>query len=666
MRRAAASACIALIAAVFSGGRASAMEFGAGFGPWSGALGLSYGTGTQSTRAQSGEAATASSQHIGESLLLQRRYYVLDPRFVVGSLGLQLNLNQDSSSGSGGGTSGRVIGYSFDSDFLAEKPYNASLHADRSQRASTPAFGGRTEGIGENRGLTLRLTEGSVLKDWGLPWFSAELRLNRDSGAETTTIFGKSLTRHDARTTLDLDLSKGFQSADLDLRLQANRVDNREFPQGNYDSRAIRLNYSLDFGPNLTRRLDSTVNWLNRSGTVPFTMFNADERLVIEHQRNLSTSYSYGFNRQGIAGADSTAQTGGFSVSHNLYGNLSSAATFTATRNSLPNGSTSSYGGSLSQSYGHGLPGGGRVFASWNRAYRVNTNQLGAALIGVLNEAHSAPAALGAGAGFVLDHGFAVAASIVVVDTRGGLRMSAVAGVDFDVVAEGSQTRIVPKGGSLVILAGDPLELSYSYEVDPSIEYATTNTGIGVGVEYGWITASLRHAQSDPKQLSGRESRFLESTRDDVAQLDLRGNWSGARGTASASFESHSGTLITYNRTLLSSTLIWRPRYNVQAVLALISADTQFVNPARKSATRSVRGGLDWQAPEGWSHSAFAELSANRESALASETVLRAGAKTRVRFGLLALNAGLSISEFKRGGAHSQDVRFEISAVRSF
>ena len=669
MRRTWASICIGLIASAVPTGEASAIDWSAGFGDWSGAFGLRYDTGSQSLTSGDGASTTASNRHFSETLALNRRYYLFDPRLVVGALGLQLNLNQDSNrdSGSGSSTSGRVIGYSFDSTFLAEKPYNANLYANRNQRQSTPAFGGRTEGVAESRGLRLHLGENSELKDWGVPWFSANLQLRSESDTEKTTIFGQSFTRNEGRKVLDMDLKKGFETADLGLRYVVNDLENRDFSQGNYRSRTAQLNYSLDFGPTLNRRSDLRINWTNRNGGAPLTRLTVDEQLRIEHLQNLSTSYQYGFSRQQSEGAmATTGQSGSFSVTHQLYRNLTTSAAVSGSRTSLPNGSTSAYGGSLSQGYQHRLPGDGRVFANWSGSYRVNTNQLGASKIDVANEPHSAPSPLGAGAAFLLDHSFALAASIVVVDTRGGLRATAVLGVDYDVVAQGNQTRIVPTIGSLVILAGDPLELSYSYEVDANLQYTSTAAGIGGGVDYGWIALSMRHAQSNQKPLPGQESRFLESTRDDTAQLDLRGNWRGMAGQASGSFESYKATNSVYDRTLLTSVLSGRLRQDMNVLVALTAANTRFANPARRSSTRSARGSLDWQTPGGWSNSAFAELSTHDESILPRETVLRAGARSGARFALLSLGAGLSFSEFLRGGTRSRDARLDVSAVRSF
>ncbi|GAB4177871.1 MAG: hypothetical protein Fur0039_21420 [Rhodocyclaceae bacterium] len=665
MRRALAS--LAVCAALVPAGGASAISWGVGFGDWSGALGLSLDAGKQSS-SSGGGGTQSSSRRLGETLSLNRNYYVLDPRFVAGGLGLQLNLNQESSQGNGGSASstGRVIGYSFDSTFLAEKPYTGSIFADRSQRQSIPTFGGRMEGTRENRGLALHLRENSVLKDWGMPWFSANLQVRRESGEEKTTVFGQSLTRNDARTALDLDLNKGFRTADLGLRYQVSQVENRDFPLGNYQSRTGQINYSLDFGPTLNRRYDALFNWMNRNGEAPFTLFTADQRLRIEHLQNLSTDYQYGFNRQQAGGGQSTGQSGSFSVTHYLYRNLMTTASVSGTRNSLPNGSTGSYGGSLSQGYQHGLPGRGRMFLNWSGSKRITQNRLASSIITVTDEAHTAPTPIGGGAGFLLDHPFVVVSTIAVVDVRGGLRVTAVPGVDYDLVAEGSQTRVVPRVGSLVILAGDPLLASYDYQVDPSLKYSSTSLGFGGGLDYGWIAASLRHSQSDQTPLSGGEVRFLESSRDDVGQIELRGNWRGVDATANGSFESYSSNTTAYDRKVLGSVFVWRPRYYVSMVVTLNATDTQFAMPARKSSTRSARASLDWQTQGGWSNSAFAELRTHSEGALPGETALQLGARTRVRYGLLAIASGLSFSQFARGGSSSRDIRFDVSAVRSF
>ena len=668
MRHIRAFALLALVAAAGKAAGASADDLGIGWGRWSGMLGLAGDGGSQSTSDAGGSTNASSTRHLGEALGLARGYYLIDPRLVNGSLGLQLYRNRDSgaSAEANSSTKSRFVGYSFDASMLTEKPYNANLYANRNQRQSIPTFGGRTEGTLESRGLSLRLEEDSELKNWGLPWFSANFQLRREDSAETTTVFGNTLTRNEGRKTLDLDLSKGFESADLSVRYQLGEVENRELPQVNYRSRTAALTYSLDFGANLSRRFDSRINWVTHDGNAPITTLSADEQLRIEHLQNLTSAYQYNYSRQNSAGLTSTGQSGSGSISHLLYRTLSTSASLSGSVNTLPGGSTSSRGGSLGQGYQYSLPGDGRVFANWSGSYQKNSNQLSVSLIDVPLETHSAPSPLGAGAGFVLDHDFAVAASIVVIDTRGGLRVTTVKGVDYDIVAEGSRTRIVPLVGSLVMRASDPLELRYSYNVDPNLEFARKIWSLSGGVSYGWFALSLRHAQSDQQQLSGARSRFLEDSRDDVAQIDLHGNWRGVGGRASASFESYRATSLVYDRRLLTSVLTWRPVSELYTVVALTASDTQFWLPARTSSTRSARGSLLWQAPGGWSNNAFAELSTNNEQDLISETVRRAGARSSWHFGLLTLGAGVSFSEFLRGQTRSRDSRLDFSAVRAF
>src|ERR1019366_4930884 len=107
--------------------------------------------------------------------------------------------------------------------------------------------------------------------------------------------------------------------------------------------------------------------------------------------------------------------------------------------------------------------------------------------IAVVDEQHTAPPFFGPGIGFTLNNPFAVTASIVMFDTRGGARIPTTAGVDYTIVSQGQLTQIVILPTTVVILPGDPLTVSYSYVVAPNGRYSTTTWSAGAGVTFGWM-----------------------------------------------------------------------------------------------------------------------------------------------------------------------------------
>src|SRR5262249_273256 len=157
--------------------------------------------------------------------------------------------------------------------------------------------------------------------------------------------------------------------------------------------------------------------------------------------------------------------------------------------------------------YLHDLPWQGRLSARLGGREQLQDNRLTTSQIEIVDETHAAPSPLGAGAGFLLNQGFVLADSIVVIDIRGGGRQPAVLGVDYDLVQDGHLVRVVPIATSLVIRAGDPLAISYSYQVDPSIKYRTDANWVNIALDFGWVSLSFAHDQNDQKLLSGQDDR---------------------------------------------------------------------------------------------------------------------------------------------------------------
>lgn len=701
MRRLLVRSLLALIAWTLPAIGWPAISWEVGRGQWSGGLELSFDQSNHSSQSASGGGANSSSQHFRETLRVANHgFYLVDPRLVNSSLGLHLNLNQARSSGSGASASsaGTVIGYDFNSTILEKKPYNATLYANRSQYRSSQSFGGRVEGIYENRGISLRLEENSVLKDWGVPWFSAELRARQEHGQDTTTFFDRIARRDETRRIIDFTARKGFTTADLGFRYQVSDQSNALLAQASNRSQNADLNYSLDFGPGLNRHFDSSLSYATRSGLAPTTTLAADEHLRIEHYRNLSTEYSYGFNRQETEGLNAVRQNGRVSLTHELYQNLTTTASVSGSRYTVSAGSLTSYGGQLNQNYRHSLPGNGRLNVNWYGGYKLDTSKLSVGSISVNREKHTAPAAFGSGIGFFLDNTFAIASSISVVNLR---TLETIPKDDYDIVVEGKRIRIEPKFGSVVIAPNDLLEVNYVYQIDPSLQYETRTSGFGTGVDYRWIAALFQHRQSAQNPLAG-EARFLTSTRDDRVRLDLRGSWRDLQAEAGAShsrstsselldrrrenrtqfdlhgvwrefdaqgsviFDQYRATLLAYDRRALTSTLIWRARYDLNLVFSGNASDVDYLMPERQDATRSARGSLNWNASGGWTHTAFAEVRTHNDGLAATETITQLGARTRLQVGKLSLSSGLSFDRWVRGGARSNSQRFDISMVRTF
>lgn len=698
----------------------AAIDWQLGRGTWTGGLGLSFNQSSQSSETDN-SSASGSGRRLREFMRVQGSgLYVLDRRLINANLGLQLNLSQNSYTSSAAGTSStdssstdQVLGYNFDASILEQKPYPITLYANRNQTESNQSFGGRTEGTSENRGFSLRLKEDSFLQNWGGPWFSAQLTARQEHQQATTTSFGRVSQTDQQFSTVDISADKGFTTSDLKFRYLANEQSSALLPANR--SQTASLLYSLDFGPGLNHYSASSLSYTTNSGLVESNTLTAAESLSMAHNRNLSTNYNYGLTRNEAGDTVTLEQSGSFTLSHQLYENLSTSFNLDGTHLALPFGTLTSYGGQFSQSYTHSLPGSGALGLSWSAGYHHYNNDLSVGFVGLKGEPHVAPAELDPG--FLLGKSFVLVSSIQVFNVQTGVRVLLAAvpagggAGDYKVVEEGNRVRIEPVyvylglaiDPNAPVKPGDKLEVDYTYQVDASLEYENRSAGYAVAVDYGWIGATYQHSQSTQQPLAG-EARFLNSTRDDYASLHLRGAWRGYQtsatvsharsistnlkeqlqtdttrlalqgsgrvlmmdGQANAIFDRYRADLLGYDLRLLSATLFWRPQYNWDMTFGASASNTHYLLPERQSSALSARAALNWNAEGGWINTAFAEARTRTDSTSARQTVLQLTARTRKRWGKLSLSAGVSFDYSVSGAAHANSQGFEVALMRSF
>jgi hypothetical protein len=659
-----------MVLSMFRSGGTGAQElWGLRLGTWGGEIETGYGTERQRTRSDGSPESDFAHRRQRERLSIRNQgFSVLDPRLFTGSLGLTFDLfrDRDRAGGTEISRQGKLTGYAFDSTLFAEKPYSATFFANRNQNFLVQPFGGRTEIEIENRGATFRLREDSILRDWGIPYFSSNLRAYQEHVKESTSGLGQTFRRDELRNILSFDGHKGFETADLDVRYEFNDLTNLTFLPGSFQTQMANLNYSLDFGPALNRRSDSRISYTSRTGLSPMTFFTVDEHVRIEHYKNLSTDYRYLLTRIDTQTQTTATRNGIFHLQHRLYRNLTTNAQASALRQELPAGTHSSYAGQIDFNYQRGLPWNGKVFAHTGGRYQIDDNKLGASRINVIDESQVAPSPLGGGAGFLLGQSFVIASTIEVVDSRGGARLPTTPGVDYDIVPEGDLIRIVPLLGSLVIQPGDPLAVSYTYEVDPSIKYATDARWFNAGVDFRWIAVSFGHEQSDQTLLSGGANRFLEDRRKDTGQLVLRGAWKTLQGETGFAATHYNATRLAYTQQRFNQRVSFRPAPNLVLALNAEAASTDYRRPARQNDTRSVRLTLDWQAPGGWWTTADIGRRVYKDSLMPTETVNEARFSARLTYGKLEIVSGLALIDRSRGAFQVTDRRFDLKLTRRF
>lgn len=639
-------------------------------GAWGGVLETDFGAERNQTHSPDGKLDVESmNRRAREGLTIRNQgFFFVDPGLATGDLALTFGLSQDReiTNGIQDTRRAKLVSYAFDSSIFAALPYNGTVYANRTQNVLYAPFA-RTELALENRGVIFRLREDSPLREHGLPYLSVNVTAEQQHTREaTTSVLGQAFSSDQLRNTLRAEAHKGFETADLNLHYEFADIHNTALRNASFRSQAASLDYSLDFGPALNRRSDTRLFFSTRSGVSPISVFTADQSVHIDHQENFSTGYRYLLARTSTLAGTPTSQSGTFDLRHVLYQNLTTTAQLTGSHQQIPAGTLDSYGGQLGFRYQRNLPWDGRVFAGTSGRVAFNNNQLLASQISVTDEGQNAPSSLGAGAGFLLNQSFVVASSIVVVDTRSGARLPATLGTDYEIFPEGNLYRIVPLATSAVIRAGDPLAVSYEYEVDPTLKYRSTSRAVSGGVDFRWIALSFGHEVSDQTPISGHNHGFLQDVRRDTAQLELRGTWKAIQGQASAGYVRYDSSRLAYTEQRYAGLVSFRPTRSLALSFRADLTTTDFTLPVHQTDARSGQFTLDWYALGGWTTTALVGRRVYKDSLQPMETINEASLKARLVYGLLDITSTFTASDRRRGGFETTLWRLALIAIRRF
>lgn len=643
-------------------------------GSWEGSLELGINYDSEKLRSsEPGQNTNFSRRGNLERLTLgNQNFNFVDPQLLTGSLSVTLEQVhfRETTNDTEDSRHARFVGYAFDTTLFGGLPYYGRIYANRNEVFLNQPFG-HTDLTFSNAGVNLQLREDSPLRDLGFPYFSAGLRAEEQQINETTTsVLGQTSQQNQRLGTVGVDAHKGYETADLEFHYLFNDLTDSTYPALNFQSQTGTLNYSVDFGPTLNNRSDSRLFFYQRTGASPIRLLNADESLRLDHQENLSTTYRYLFTRSETPTGTTTTQVGTFDVHYEPFKNLTGDVLLSALGQNLPSGSSDVDTARLALQYQHGLPGNGTLTARAGGVYQVNDNRLIATQINVTDESQAAPSPLGAGAGFTLAQPFAVASSIVVVDTRGGARLPTAAGVDYEIVTEGNLTRIVPIPTSAVIQPGDPLAVSYVYQVNPSIKYHTTTQAYSLGISFPWLTASLEHDQTNQTPISGFDTRFLQDTRKDVAQLTLQGTWGALSAQAGGNYTRYDATFLAYTQEQYLVLASYRPTPAFTASFTAGQTATDFSLPTHRTSQSAAALTLDWYGPGGgwsnWWTTAVVGRRVYKDSLQPTETINEANLTARLTYGLLDLSAVLLASERSYGAQKTNNWSILLTAIRRF
>lgn len=641
------------------------------FQPWTASLGLTFDD--QERRfTSSGASSERSSSRLGTETFSIRNdgIAIIDRRLFTASLllGLQLAQGRQQGEGTATSTSTRLENYAFTGTFLAERPYMATVSAARNQSLNVLPSGTTTES--DNRGSSFQLfvRENNILreKEW-FPYFSGSVRAAEERSRQTTTSGSQTFVQDDRRQTALVDFQNGGENADLSFQYQYTKLDNYAYQAGSYRSHAINAYHSIDFGTGLARRLDSRLSWHDRAGATPDsdqTSLEISEFLSIDHNVFRSSTYSYQLARQDTVYGVATTHSATAQILEQVYRNLSAGASVNASRSILPGGVMSAVGASGNFDYSRRLPWNGSLRLAGGAGYSRSATEVPGGVIPVVDEPYAVPIEVGAGSSILLKGRNIDATTVVVVVLKGGARMRAFEGADYSIRIEGDRTRVVPNPASAVMLPGDPLNVSYTYAIEPEAKYATTSRSGTLGLEWGWIGFNASHDQTGQQSLSGT-SDLLVDTRRDFAQVYVRGEWEAISARVSASSTDYDSTRLAYREDRLDEYVSYSPMYGFALTFTGNQYRADYRLPAQRTTGASYRIDLQWNSG-GWLASSYLGHRTYEDSHQPRETVAEAGVRIRRSWSKLDVSLMIGAQRRERGPVASENAYFHFGAVRRF
>ncbi len=643
-------------------------------GQWQGGVIGGYEWEDQQTTAQGISNSVVRNRFDEDVHLSNEGFYLLDPRLLQGNAGTDLDFYQESDdlNGEHKNQSGTLIGYNVNTVLFGEMPYTGFLFARQNQTDTSTDFGGRTDNTNQSFGGTATLRQDSFLRE-ALPYFSADAYARQEETDQSTTQFGQTFTNDETRDIVGADAYKGFQTADLDFNYQF--IDDKYTGNIAYSfiTNWLNLNYSLDFGPTLNRRWDSQVSYLTLSGNgLNESFLYADERLRIDHFKNLFTTYEYLLVSTDTQGQRDTSNTATFQVQYRPFPNLTQTVSLQGFYETLsPGGHLDYYAAETSPSYTRSIPWGGTFDLGTDGRYEIDQDHTGGPVT-VLGEKHTAPAFFGPGIGFTLNSPFVDTSTIVMYDTRGGGRRVTTLGVDYYIVAQGQLTQIVIIPTTVVIEPGDPLEVNYSYVAGPSGRYSTTTLGAEAGVTFGWIALNFSHQQISQSLQSGTGAQFLYNYHQENAELNVHKEWEwfDARGLALYQiFHTRAQATGTFDYTLQNygEYLTFRPWWTTGTTVHLDGSET-FIDytqqPTRKNTYLDFEASLDRFFSSGNYFTMFARALQITQTDFETETDYEAGFRGNFRYGKIYIWPWFSFIDRQYGPTKVTDPHFMIKIGR--
>ncbi len=515
----------------------------------------------------------------------------------------------------------------------APVPFSGNILADRTTDTIETSLGNRTSFTSQNA---------YVAANWNNYAFPMTLSFEQ---RDLEQVFQSGLTsatstRDETERTITLRGRSSKMSALVERNWHDDKV--RETNQ-DYVTDRFRLQNYLRWGKG--SRFNSRIDLFRRSGARAYDRFIVDESVTLQHTSSLSSSYSYGFTffDQDVQTVDHLGQ---FSVTHQLYENLTTIFRAKARRHDFDVGTEDEYEARLDTDYRKNILWGGRVRAGLGGGYGVTKRTSAGGLSEVVDEAHGVTVSRQV----VLAQQFIDITTIVVTDSAGIFVFTE--GADYTIVqiANNFTQLNILSGGQIAV--GDTILVSYKYEPLPAATFSSFPFQAHASVDFDWISIFARIDGEDQTLLSGEDEDAIIDRMNTSVGLELK--WTGYDITASAGAEHRT----FQSGEFTSSSVDFRQSFLYRPFPNLMFSANAFESFIDSDGTRtdffSADAGLRWLPWSNLQIYPYAEAWQRDEKGVSNERYLAGGVDIDFSIGLFYLQLSYK-HERRRGTVRGRD-----------
>jgi hypothetical protein len=217
-----------------------------------------------------------------------------------------------------------------------------------------------------------------------------------------------------------------------------------------------------------------------------------------------------------------------------------------------------------------------------------------------------------------------------------------------------------------VIQGGDPLEISFTHLMDPSLKSRIGTQSYFLSVDWDWIAFSLTHDITNQDPLSGQQQTLLSDYKRTALRIDMRQDWDNWRVLASARAAQYRDEHLNYDELRLNENLTWRPSYDWQFAFDASQSESKFLDSDRTSRNFDARLTGSWHSRDGWWADGYVSWRTEQDSEMVDETITEGFFRVRRNFPQLALSFAVGVGQRERGPVKTTYENVQLNITRTF